>query len=601
MLKKREVSFLVFLLVLAGCLYFYGIDWGVPDGQRDSFVFSASGEKSLFLSPMEKARDDIYKDFTSYGEFLARGYKSRDINYGQEIIRLKSGKSREVPRYVIHCLRTYLLRSYGADEQAPLVALTRFNLKNRDFNPHFFEYGGAYVYPLALIVKAADSFRYLRLNPSVGFYLNKPEEMGRIFIVGRCLGALAAVFAVIFFYLFVRVLSGGKTAAVTSILYVFCPTVIFWAHYLKPYAYALLWFNASLFFTASFLVKNERRRLNAILASVFAGLAAGSLITYGYVFFALLLAFIFKLRRPQEKPLSKAFPLFCLVVFFGVFLVVNPYVIFSFREFMLELATVGAGWNLRVNFANLSYFFGSTLRYGLGTALWVIAGLGLFLAILRHRTEDVFLLFFLLPFFFYAAVTTTKYVHYALPLFPGLVLLSGRFLVSFASVRNKTVKTSGYFLLVFVIFFTALCGTAGVLSFRGENTRETAGKWIKKNLPYGSTVAMHDLPSPYLMPAFPFAEYRLAITGSEERVLRKSGARFFILSEYNWLRNLPKNEIIDILGNCGYTELKRIEKPTKFGPFIFRRGDNAPSDWCHPNPTFVIFEKKEFDLLHPAL
>lgn len=587
MIRKKEVLFLSVLLVISGYLCFYGIGWGVPGESRKALVFSSPEEAEYFLKPMETARENIYKEFDSFGEFLSRS-SSFGADSGRSVYVYENGPVKKVPLAVINSLRSYLIRSYGADEQRAVIALSNFRPSEKKFNPHYFQYGGAYLYPLALTVKLADTFGFLKLQSSLDRYLAQPAEMGRVFVAGRILGALAAVFSLVFFYLFARILFGGKAAAAAAFFYAFCPAVVLWAHYLKPYAYVLFWFNAALFFIASVL-KDKDRRKAAVLASVFSGLAAGTLIVYGYLFLGLFLA-VFLAGRPDRRPFPWRFSGICLAVFLGVFLLVNPYLIPSFREFLLEAKGVSGMWQFGISPERLALFFGSTLRYGLGTLLWSAAALGLVLAVLRHTKEDVFLVLFLVPFLIYSASSTTGYVHYALPFFAILALLAGRFLVFLSSLRKARIAAGLY--LISTLLFTAFYGTAAAFSFQEPNTRDSTGRWIKENIPYGSTIAMPDLPSPWRTPAFPFAEYRLVVTGFEKAALQKSGARFFLFSEYHWLRNLPKNEIIDILSNCGYTELKRVEKPMKLGPFIFRRGDNAPSDWCHPNPTFIIYQKR---------
>ena len=41
-----------------------------------------------------------------------------------------------------------------------------------------------------------------------------------------------------------------------------------------------------------------------------------------------------------------------------------------------------------------------------------------------------------------------------------------------------------------------------------------------------------------------------------------------------------------------YEEIKIFEEPAQILGFKFRRGHDSPLDWCHPNPTFIIFRRK---------
>ena len=357
MITKRELLFLSALLAISGYLCFYGMGWGVPGESRKALLFSSPEEAGYFLEPMKSAREDIYEKFSSFGEFLSVG-PTLNAGFAREIsVRENGGLVKKVPLNIVNSLRSYLLRSYGADEQRAIIALSNFKPAEKKFNPHYFQYGGAYLYSLAANVKLADIFGFLKLQPSLDLYLAQPAEMGRVFTAGRCLGALAAVFSLVFFYLFARIIFGGKTAVVAALFYAFCPAVILWAHYLKPYAYVLFWFNAALFCIASVL-KGKDWRKAALLASVFSGLAAGTLIVYGYLFFGLLLA-LFLSGRPDRRPFPWRFSGICLAIFLGVFLLVNPYLIPSFREFLLEAKGVSNMWQFGVSPERFALFFGN--------------------------------------------------------------------------------------------------------------------------------------------------------------------------------------------------------------------------------------------------
>ncbi|MCM8765077.1 MAG: hypothetical protein NC830_06950, partial [Candidatus Omnitrophica bacterium] len=172
MIKKA-----IFFLVIAWCgLFFHirGIKWGVPDRERISLVFGDVKTVQDLVEPMLSTHLEIQEMQIYYGAPYSRAYDT-----SRSIPVIINGEKKNVPLEIINSMRSYLLRSYGADEQAVIASLSKMNPSKLDFNPHFFEYGGTYLYPLASFLKLCALFGLVKLEKDMRLYFFQPEEMGK--------------------------------------------------------------------------------------------------------------------------------------------------------------------------------------------------------------------------------------------------------------------------------------------------------------------------------------------------------------------------------------------------------------------------------------
>ncbi|MGB9641727.1 MAG: glycosyltransferase family 39 protein, partial [Candidatus Ratteibacteria bacterium] len=560
-MNKKILS--VGIILLVGVFFHTkGIRWGVPDSERISLVFGDQSIVEDLIEPMLQTHQDIRDTQIYYGAPYPPDY-----NPDEKIQVMISGKKRFISRELINSMRSYLVRSYGADEQAVLASLSKMNPSRFDFNPHFFEYGGIYLYPLGVLLKLCSVTGLIDLKSSMPFYLKNPDKMGDLYTVSRIFGALTFVFAtIIFYHLCFRISKSQNISLMMAILFSLTPGFVMWSHYLKPYASGMLWVMCALYGIFRFFEEKQLKWL--IFSSIFSGFALGSVLSYGYVFFTVILSVFFVTGGVRN--IFKNVVISC-VCFVSSYLLTNPYVLLSFKEFVNELFYIQSYWKNSANFESLKYFLTTSLRYGLGTGIWLVTAFFLVFSLLFSLMEKRFLLILisLLPGILYFGMTTGRWIHYSFVIYPYM------FLIVLYGAKKIGWKGSMAILLP-VLIFTFIFSFAHVMLFCDKNIRSVAGGWINKNIAEDSSIGLLEAPSPWRTPPFQFLKYDIKIGEPKSRVR----PRYFIVSEYQWLRGGSLQDIKVLLSE--YEMIKEFRKEPEFLGLKFSYPEKISYDWCHP-------------------
>jgi len=125
--KKSSGFFLALILLLSLALNIWGIKWGLPSKERVKLLPDLTTLK--ILSEDSELISDKTKSLV--------GHVSSSESY---------------PRIV----RRFLLYTHHPDEQLTIMAIARMSPHKLDFNPHFFQYGATFLYPVAGLFKIAS-------------------------------------------------------------------------------------------------------------------------------------------------------------------------------------------------------------------------------------------------------------------------------------------------------------------------------------------------------------------------------------------------------------------------------------------------------------
>ncbi|HOL67195.1 MAG TPA: hypothetical protein PKX93_07055, partial [bacterium] len=467
---------LLIVLAVAAVYHFLGAGWGIPDRERITLVVGAGDKLEPLIPVLENLHQELEEMIPYYGRKYPRGYRP-----GEPVKITLSGRVVIVRKDVLNAVRSFLFRSYGADEHRALLALSRMKPSRMNFDPKFYEYGGGYLYPLGAFLKLCSATRLIKLRPEMSFYLDYPEEMGRVFVASRIFGASGAIGAVLLFFLLMEMVAPGRPESfLFSLSFAVMPVFVIWSFHLKPFSFGLLWVVATL---ALMVKARESLQTGWLkLASLCAGLAMGTLLSYGYVFWAILLAviawperFLFKVRLLVQ----------CGLIFLAVFILVNPYAVWHWREFLGELTFLKDYWHTGSRLEPLVFFLQRTMRIGMGTALYFLSALScLGCLCYRREREDWFWLLYLGPGLLYFGATTGYWMHYSFFLFPVLLIISRRFCARVKA--GLAVRLA----LVVVVVWTILYAGALAGLYRGENLRTLAGRWINAHIPPGASIGI---------------------------------------------------------------------------------------------------------------
>ncbi|HPC29532.1 MAG TPA: glycosyltransferase family 39 protein [bacterium] len=571
-MSVKKIFYLLLLILITGFFHFKGINWGVPDKGRISSVFNGETEVQNLSELMRDAHEEIREMQEFYGAPYSGSY-----NPAEKVEININGKKHLVSREIINSMRSYLIRSYGADEQAVLVSLSKMNPSRFDFNPHFFEYGGAYLYPAGIFLKICSALKIAELHSDISFYFTNPDKIGRLYTLLRIFGGIFFIFSVIcFYFLSSYILKDDSASFLVSMLFAISPVFVMWSHYLKPYCYGMLWVILALY--CAFRFMDEKKRKWLIAGCLFSGISMGSILSYGYVFITFI--FMIFLVSTDFKSLFKNI-LICLVCFLFSYFLTNPYVLISFKEFINEMFYIQSYWKGSSNFANLKYFMTTSLRYGLGTATYLISIVFLVVCFLIRQDRRFMLIFLsILPGFLYFGFSTGRWVHYAFILYPYIFVV---IVLGMTKIKKQFPKI----LISIGILYTFIFSLSYVNLFSQENVRTSAGIWINNNIPYGSRIGFLEAPSPWRTPPFQFLKYNILIGASKETI---KYSEYFVVSEYQWVRGGSFENIRKLLSD--YKIIKEFKSEPRFFNLVFSHPESIPYDWCHPNPTILIWKRK---------
>lgn len=591
----RKNILVLLILILSLFLNIYGIWWGVPNEDIANIVFGSKDSLNQMAEEMKVSRDEIYKTFRHYS---GRWDSSEFSKIHKE--RAKTEK------WKIDAMRTYLLRSYGTDEQIPLVSLSNMKPSKFNFLPGIFVYGGLYIYGLGAFLKSCSILHLINLNSDELFYLLHPAEMGKLYIFGRLFGAIFCSLTVWVIYLIGSFLYNRKVGLIAAFLFVVTPAVVQQSHYLRPYAFGLFWLMLSFYYSVRILKSDEKRLY--ILAGIFAGLAAGSLTTYGIALLFIPIAHF--LRDFSAKKISRL--LLGIICFAAALLIVNPYYLITPSEVIAEFKMSKNWWGFHPSPERLFYFVRHNLLDMFKLPLWIAVAAGFIYSLYKRKKEDILILSILIPLTLYMAFTTTYNVHYSLPLVPFLILLGARFFdemiyneiplnppftkggirgIRRLNVYSTKIKHVIIISLVAVISYTFIYSFSWDRIAAKRNVKTEAGEWIMNNIEPGASIGLVYHPSPFNTPPFNPFKYKIIPTDWNKEVLAKEKPSYFIVEEYTYLPHGSLKDLEDFLNN--YEVIKDFEKNPKFLGLEFKRRENRPIDSCFVNPEILIFRRKK--------
>lgn len=517
------------VLVISTIVLSFGYDWGVPNQERSSVLFSDKKEHNdmvgllanSYIAHKEKTKNKIYID--NYIDYV----KSMDYD---ESIRMS--------------LARFLMVPYSADDAFVLKAVKNLNPYKYDFDPNYYVYGGGLIYASALALKVAETVGYIKLIPDISFYLKNPEMAGRLYLVLRLLVLIFSVIGVGIIYIYVAKNHGQWPAIITTFLVLVNPESIASSHAIEPHMYVLPFFALSLYYAYKYH-KSEASSRDYILAAIFAGLSIGTQASSMYIVVPIVITILLALYNSDKLHrlrLVREFLIYFTLVVVTVILI-NPYYVLNVDGFLQDL-NVGAAHQLNVSIVPRHFWAHYQISIFLLT-LFIVA-IPYNLMLLRNRDT-----------LFYLGITIPAIIVYILSgnimqyIYPSLMVFS---IISSFMLIDLYRRIHKPFQKYFVIIVTALIILSPglrsyyyLINYKYDN-RIYAGEWINENIPIGSNIGVTFPPTNYDSVPFSFHKYNLIDVSS---ILNSS-----VIPEYVMLVNLDIND--NIKGNY---KLVKIFKP----------------------------------------
>jgi hypothetical protein len=493
----RERWILLALIVFAATVFCIGINWGLPSRRVDPFLFGDhpvwSGAEIDRLAPPENASVGADVD--------ANPIANRDKPV---VLNDTDAKRAEI-------VRRYRLFSYQPDEMITFKSLSRIGQFHGD--PRLYQYGGLWIYPVGVMLKAASILHLVDLRADRIYYLDHPEAFGRFYVVARVyvvLWGLVGVWAV--FWIARRLTDDVIIASAAAICYTLMPVVVNMAHEAKPHLPGAVLILLAIIAAAKFV---ETRRWNwALIAGSVCGAAFGMVLS-ALLGFVVLPMMVLLAEMKWSKRLGVLIA--STAIGLGVYAITNPFVV---KHLLTDPQM------LRSNLGNSSAMyqapfsgsgFVNAMKLIGDGATPVLAILGVFgiIVMIRRQSSLAWLLIapmlmVLVQFILLATGKPGEYARFALV--PNIVLAIAAVLL-LSGLRRTALRVPA---LVLLCIATGIWGAGYVWHFARDadarSTRIIAAERLEALRKNRVLLAIDAEPAPYSLPPVDLFQWKLVLT-----------------------------------------------------------------------------------------
>lgn len=494
--------FVLFLIFVAPCL----LNEDVPNFKiaRESFYSVSAAAKPLLIDKMdafkkehrELVQQNLYQD--NFEQFLPpAGYldemeKETVDNFGGSIFYMSKNKMR--------WLSNNLMSPSVWDEQNTFRALYNIRPEKLEFNPHYFRYGGAWLYPAGLVLYAGSKAGLFKTVKDLSYYMWHPDDIRRISVLGKGFGIFCYLAAIVILLLISLRFFNARIFYIAGFFMVFCPAVIVESVYFKPMLTSLFWYLVAVYFMLKIAYLKGSLKRNCIYAGIASGLSAGSLMPSASIVLPLFLVILYPRIKSFsvsiKKAISSPYPdiRYCFyagICFVFSFVLTNPYTVLSFKEFMKEMF-----WN--VNYHNYYSFFDPKVHIGniaiLLDGFGILFGMLILISLLwvifkRLDKKNGLILLSCVAYYLWGYSTNyaLKIWHALIPIVPLLIIFPAQFIDAMLNKKSIFIKVIAYSAVTIVAVYSVLNSAFYTVLFQ-QQARIRSGEWINKNIPAGSSI-----------------------------------------------------------------------------------------------------------------
>jgi len=500
-----------------------GITGGLPGASRLRALPESARGSPEFAARLADAWRKLYAEIErSHAEL--RPDEPRTSVSG--VVEIPSGWSFP-PDPLVNSARALLTQSVNPDEKKSFIILARMRPWRLEFEPLYAQYGGAFVYPLGAFLAAAHVLRFVHLTSDLAYYLSAPDEMGRLYEVGRLYVLLFHLGTVWMLYELGRILSGRRTGTAAALLWALAPLSVVNAHVLKPHPVAAFWFVAAAY--CAVRAVEEGRGLDYLLCGLGAGLAAGGNPAAGYALGLPVLARLVRREGPWTAPLLGA------AAGAAVVGLANPYLVLAPRDFAWEF-TVFSPSRFAPRLSDVAGLLTRAAPASLGWALALLGAAGAARALFADPRRRVL------------ALLALGGAFVVLGRFPGsgadvamMRLHYGAAAVAVVLAADLAALLPGpaaALVLAAVLAETGLRGAVYLENLARESgpasTRALAADWIDANVPSGARVGLLRYPEPAHTPPFRWDRASLQVFESTRALEGRRLPDWIVASRSGW-------------------------------------------------------------------
>lgn len=480
--------------------------------------------------------------------------------------------------------KTETLHTFYPDETIILTALSEMNPSSLDFNPHHFRNGTSHFYISAAVLGVCSAFKVLRLSPEKDFYRNNFREMDKIFLAGRVVSIVFALFTIFIIFFIGKELFGPAAGLLAALIVAIMPVHVIDSHFMYFDVPAAFWFTLALFFSTK--IYSEPKMKWYILSAAAGAMACGAKYYGGIALLFPLYAHMTGGSMEEKRSVIDRRILCAVVAFFAIFFATNPYLILAYREAavqikeMLGLASTTGMSPDTIKGNSFLFFYPVLMTFAMGIPLAVASWAGFFFQFAKLNKKTSILSFAFLSFYIPMSLFYTKMENYLLPVLPILALFAA---LLFISLKHWSWKILTALVIVYTFFYSA--GYVYIMAKR--DTRIQATEWIRQNIPAGTKIGaisfyFYTPPALYsymhLMPENKNAvDYNTVLTDYDILKLQKERPSYFVITDFEysedyqafWKKGDVKSKelFLDFLMKKGmYENIKTfVEYPEIFG------------------------------------
>ncbi|MEO6212241.1 MAG: phospholipid carrier-dependent glycosyltransferase [Vicinamibacterales bacterium] len=378
---------------------------------------------------------------------------------------------------------------YGLGVDEPEIMNRAYRMmRTGDFNPHFFDYPGLYIYVQA----AVSVVRFMAGAMSGEWQALKDVSALDFYQWGRFVTAVLGTATVGLVY-FIGLRWGTRYALLAAGLMAVMPLHVRESHFILTDVPMTFFVTLTLLLS---LRANERARVWAFAAAgAAAGLAAGT--KYNGAI-ALMLPALAAWMTPDVGPSRRVALLATLAAAGAAFLLVAPYTILDLPSFLDGYATLMTSYRRPKYEEPVWLLYAKHLRISLNWvgSFFALAGIGLGLVRAVKgpgRVRWTLTVAFTIVYFWFVSRQALVYGRYVLPMLPFLTLLISAAVISGVSLlrRFSIPRVARTTLIIALTVGVILPPAIDAVNFNIERSKPGTSKlaydWIRGNLPAGTT------------------------------------------------------------------------------------------------------------------
>ena len=507
--------------------------------------------------------------------------------------------------------------SYHPDENTILLSAMRVNLFAGQLDPNYYNYGSLFMFMVSIAAVLGSFFGLIRL-PSEDVF-SKIGEFAKLYMAGRMIAVVLGVLTVYLVYLLGKRAYGRKAGIMAALFMAAMPIHVMHSRFVTVDVPATFFIVLSLLFAIRILDGNRLR--DYLLSGLFAGLAAGTKYNAGLVILSPIVAHLISHKaRPILRPVS---PKLWVMLILGAagFLIGTPGAILNYtrfsRDFAFEVLHMRTGHGLVFAHTGSGFVYHVThsLWPGMGLPLLALGGIGVLYALYRRKPADLTLMAFAVVYYLVIGMAHVRFARYTIPLLPVMAVIGARPVADLLNTRIRAIRYATAVILIPIIAYTTFYSLALDRVMASPDTRDQAVRWIRGNIPAGSSIAFPTIPWFYTPPLDPYfglpspserfnqasevADYSLVVNADREwdaDFLARESPSYVILSEFEYvdrrrIKDRAYESYSSVLGR-DYRLVRRFsDSPSLFGlrvPFT----PELPHDMSYPSPTILIYGQR---------